>query len=159
MQDFRALLQQLGCDRAKTYIQSGNVVFDYDAPASDLPDRISDKIRANFGFAPQVLILRRDEMASVMAANPFIEEMQDARHVHVWLTTESAVDPDFSKLASLAGRDEQFLLQGKTFFLHAPNGIGRSKLAAQVEKVLGVGATARNWRTMLKVAELLAALD
>jgi len=40
------------------------------------------------------------------------------------------------------------------FYLHAPDGIGRSKLAARIERLLGVDATARNWRTVTKVFEM-----
>ncbi len=159
MQGFRELLRQLGCDRVSTYIQSGNAVFDYAAAPSGLPILISESIQTTFGFAPRILMLDGAEFAHVMAANPFIEEMQDPRHLHVWMTTGLARDANFSRLASLANGDEVFQLQDKAFYLHAPAGIGRSKLAAGVEKILGVSATARNWRTMLKVEELLAALD
>jgi len=39
-------------------------------------------------------------------------------------------------------------------YLHAPDGIGRSKLAAAMEKLAGVSATARNWNTVAKLLDL-----
>jgi uncharacterized protein (DUF1697 family) len=55
--------------------------------------------------------------------------------------------------------NERFVLQGKAFYLHAPDGIGRSKLAANVEKLLGVSATSRNWRTVRKLIEMAREFD
>ena len=49
---------------------------------------------------------------------------------------------------------EEIALIDNVFYLHGPDGIGRSKLAARVERLLGVGATARNWRTVSKIGEM-----
>ncbi len=54
-------------------------------------------------------------------------------------------------LDSIKSRSESYTLIGKAFYFHAPDGIGRSKLAARAEKLLGVDATARNWRTVSKL--------
>ena len=62
---------------------------------------------------------------------------------------------DIDKIQSLRSESERFEIIGRFFYLHAPEGIGRSRLAAGVEKALGVKATARNWRTVEKVQELL----
>jgi uncharacterized protein (DUF1697 family) len=60
-------------------------------------------------------------------------------------------------LDALRAPTERFQLLGNVFYLHAPDGIGRSKLAANVEKRLGVATTARNFRTVDKVLQLAAA--
>jgi len=57
-----------------------------------------------------------------------------------------------------ATESEKYSLTDSAFYLHAPDGIGRSKLGAGVERCLGVPATARNWRSVGKIGELLAAL-
>jgi uncharacterized protein (DUF1697 family) len=49
---------------------------------------------------------------------------------------------------------ERYTLVGNVFYLHAPDGIGRSKLAAGIEKALGVSVTARNWRSVSKISEM-----
>jgi uncharacterized protein (DUF1697 family) len=54
-------------------------------------------------------------------------------------------------LRSFRADSEQFALKGKVFYLHTPDGIGKSKLAARVEKALGVAATARNWRSVRRI--------
>jgi uncharacterized protein (DUF1697 family) len=58
------------------------------------------------------------------------------------------------KLASLKKASERFQLTDGVFYLHAPEGVGNSKLAARAEKLLGVAMTDRNWRTVCKVMEL-----
>jgi uncharacterized protein (DUF1697 family) len=62
-------------------------------------------------------------------------------------------------LESLKTEREQFELIGTVFYLHAPDGIGRSKLAAKVEKAMGVAATARNWRTVSMLVEMGTAVS
>jgi len=62
-------------------------------------------------------------------------------------------------LTTYEADSESFVLTGKVFYLHAPDGFGRSKLAVRVERLLGVDATARNWRTVSKVLEMANNLD
>jgi len=57
-------------------------------------------------------------------------------------------------LNALKFDSEEIALIDNVFYQHAPDGIGRSKLAARVERLLGVGATARNWRTVSKIGEM-----
>ena len=62
--------------------------------------------------------------------------------------------PDLDGLEGIKGDRERFVLGEGVFYLHAPDGIGRSRLAAKAEKLLGVPATARNWRTVRKVMDM-----
>jgi uncharacterized protein (DUF1697 family) len=78
--------------------------------------------------------------------------------VHVWFPVEPVRKPDLAALNALRAATEQYVLAANAFYLHAPDGIGRSRLAARVEQLLGVEATARNWRTVSKVAALAAAV-
>lgn len=62
--------------------------------------------------------------------------------------------PDLKKLASLKAESERFQLINKVFYLHAPDGVGRSRLAANSERLLGVAMTDRNWRTVSKIRDM-----
>jgi uncharacterized protein (DUF1697 family) len=62
------------------------------------------------------------------------------------------------KLESLKTKSERFALNDRVFYLHAPDGIGRSKLAANAERALGVAMTDRNWRTICKVRDMASEL-
>jgi uncharacterized protein (DUF1697 family) len=155
MQDLRNILASVGCSNIETYIQSGNAVFSASAKAEPLATAISDSIDNRFGFAPQVLVLTTDRFRAITAANPFPESEATAKLLHVWFLTEVPVEPDLDALNKLQSDSEQFDLQDGAFFLLAPDGIGRSKLAARVDRHLGVPTTARNWRTVRKLNELI----
>ncbi len=66
---------------------------------------------------------------------------------------------DEKKIASLRSASESYQLIGRVFYLHAPEGVGRSKLAANVEKALGVPVTARNWRSVNAILSLAAKVE
>jgi uncharacterized protein (DUF1697 family) len=152
MQELTALLENLGAHSVKTYIQSGNAVFRHQAEsAAQLSSRISTAIRESHGFAPQVFLLDLVEMEQAMASNPFPEAESEPKTLHLYFLATTPQNPDLQTLDSLKRDNEQFKLIDKVFYLHAPDGIGRSKLAERAEKALGVAATARNWRTVCKV--------
>jgi uncharacterized protein (DUF1697 family) len=152
MKELTALLENLGADRVKTYIQSGNAVFRHQAESiSQLSSSISAAIKENHGFEPHVLLLDLVEMEQAVTSNPYPEAEAEPKTLHLYFLASTPQNPDLKTLDSLKKANEQFKLIDNVFYLYAPDGIGRSKLAARVEKALGVAATARNWRTVNKI--------
>lgn len=150
-----SLLEDLGATQVRTYIQSGNAVFLDDVTDSpEFSRRLSAAIREHHGFEPQVLILSLDALDQALASNPFPEAVADPTNLHLGFLAAAPERPDLEKLAALGKAGERFHLDGRVFYLHAPDGVGRSKLAANAEKLLGVPMTNRNWRTVCKVREL-----
>jgi uncharacterized protein (DUF1697 family) len=156
MKSLVALLKRLGCEEVKTYIQSGNAVFRCDAKQ---PDEIETKIAASIakahGFAPRILVLSVKDLDKAIAANPFPHATADHKSLHFYFLAEPPKRPNVEALNTIKASNEAFAITKSVFYLHAPKGIGKSKLAERVEKLLGVPATARNWRTVSKVRELL----
>ena len=147
-----ALLENLGSQNVKTYIQSGNAVFQYkEKNASLLSNRISAAIKKSHGFEPQAVLLELEEIEKAVGSNPFPEAESEPKALHLFFLSSMPKNPDFEALESIKSRRERFALKGGVFYLHAPDGIGRSKLAASAEKLLGVSMTGRNWRTVCKV--------
>jgi len=75
MADLRALLEVLGLTNVRTYLQSGNAVFDAgdDAePAAALATAIEVRIERDLGPRVGVLVLPAETMADIAAANPFL---------------------------------------------------------------------------------------
>jgi uncharacterized protein (DUF1697 family) len=155
MKELSALLADLGCRNIRTYIQSGNVVFRC-APraASGLARKTSQEVNKRRGFEPHVLLLQLEELERAMAANPFLEAETDPRALHVAFLDAVPSNPDLTRLESLRVDSERFRLIDDVFYLHAPEGVGRSRLAANAERLLGVQATDRNWRTVRKIREM-----
>lgn len=154
MREFAALLEELGLRDVKTYIQSGNVVFRSErADAAGLSQAITEAIRGRFGFAPYVLILTLEELEAAVAANPFPEGETEPKSLHFFFMDAPPQNVDAAALERAKAPEERFQLIGHIFYLHAPGGIGRSKLAETIGRGWGVNITARNWRT---VSEALA---
>ena len=154
MKELRALLEELGCKDVRTYIQSGNAVFGHRAAAKGLTRRIRTAIGAAKGFEPELLLLSRDQVEQAAAANPFPEAEADPAKLHLYFLAAKPEQPDLKTLLALRTGGEQIELEQSVCYLHTPEGIGRSKLAARVERALGVPGTARNWRTVQKLLEL-----
>lgn len=159
MKELVAVLENLGCRNVKTYIQSGNAVFESkENNTSQLSKKISAEIKKSRGFEPHVLLLRLEEMEKAITNNPFPDGEKDPKALHVGFLTSTPKTPDLRALEGLKANGEQFQLTDTIFYLYAPEGIGRSKLAASTEKLLGVPLTDRNWRTVRKIMEMAKGL-
>ncbi len=150
------LLEQMGLAAVQTYIQSGNVVFQSDE--NDLPTlaaSISSQVQRQFGFAPKVLLLSAQQLLQAIDNKPFPDS--EGKALHFYFLDRPADHPDRERLEQLKSDSEQYQLTGQVLYLYAPEGIGRSKLAAAVEQCLGVAVTARNWNTVAKLQQLCEA--
>jgi uncharacterized protein (DUF1697 family) len=166
MADLRGLVSELGHADVSTYIQSGNVLFTAaaDADTSALAAGLSRAIADKLGVSSPVVVVSREELAQIVAANPFPAE-PDPRRVHAVVLSEPpwpdlAVKLDAARAKSAAASEaDQVLAIGRTLYLHTPAGYGRSVLAEALLRVVsspksGATGTARNWATMTKLLEL-----
>lgn len=162
MKELGALLETLQFSNIKTYIQSGNVVLL--GPAGDpakLAATIAAAIEETFDFKPAVVAIRIEDFAKAAEANPFpeAEQEQEGKTLHLFFLDEAAkknLRIDAACLDAVKSSSERWQVIGPVFYLHTPEGFGKSKLAAKAERCLGVPTTARNWRT---VCALLALAD
>jgi len=155
MEDLRELLRGLGCREVRTYIQSGNAVFRHaEDAASRLADRIREAVASSHGFEPEVMILTVAALGGAARANPFPEGEDDPSKLHLFFLTAVPTAPDFETIEEVRTASERFEVIGSVAYLHAPEGIGRSKLATRVERALGVEGTARNWRSVSKILDM-----
>lgn len=158
MDDLRRVFVALGHAEVRTYIQSGNVVF---SSAVDEPSRlvgeIEQRIASDLGVTVTVLLRAGDELAQVVAGNPFLDRGAELSKLHVTFLAER---PDAERAAGLgppAGEADELALVGREVYLHCPNGYGRTKMNnAWVEKRLGMAATTRGWKTVVKLGDIAA---
>lgn len=152
MADLRVVLEALGARDVRTYIQSGNAVF---RGALDA-ETIAAAIEARAGFRPGAIMLSREALADTIAANPFPEAEQTPKALHLaFLAADPR--PAAGALDAAAAADERWHLDNRVAYLHCPSGLGRSKLAGSLERLLGVPVTARNWATITRLAALAGA--
>ena len=155
MKELVVILESMGARKIKTYIQSGNAVFQSaEKNLSQFSKRLTAEIKERRGFEPHVIIVGLDAIEKAMADNPFPEAEADPSSLHLGFLASAPKNPNLQKLDNLRKESERFHLSGRVFYLHAPEGVGRSKLAASAEKLLGTPMTDRNWRTVCKIKEM-----
>lgn len=151
MADLRAAVESLGHTEVETYLQSGNVVFAVGDVHDRLGDEIAERLRDRCEVDVRVLIRTGDEMAAIVAANPY--DRDDPTKVVVTFLPTDAVAPDLD-LDAFA--PEHLTVNGREVYLDLPNGQGRSRLTAALAKLDDGVSTSRNWRTVLALAEMSA---
>ncbi len=153
MKDLVGILEGIGCEKVRTYIQSGNAVF---RARKNTPGKIAEAISANIlkshGFKPNVLLLGVPELEEAVKNNPY--KTADGKALHFFFLVSRPAKPDLDGLEAVKSKSEAFRLGKQVFYLYTPDGIGRSRLATRVEKSLGVPVTARNWNTVRKLVEI-----
>ena len=159
MKDLVELFVAAGGDNVRTYIQSGNVLFD--APrsvATEIPDRIAARIAERFGFRSPVILRTADQLHDVASNNPFLAAGAAEDTLHVMFL---ATPPDPTRVADLdpdRSPPDEFAVRGQEVYLHLPNGAARSKLTnAYFDAKLATTSTARNWRTVTTLLKLMHA--
>ncbi|MFA5082867.1 MAG: DUF1697 domain-containing protein [Hydrogenophilaceae bacterium] len=160
MQELTAILQDLGATGVRTCIQSGNAVFrSRGRNTAAFARRLAAEIGKRHGFEPYVLIIEPETLARVIADNPFPEALGDPGTLHVGFLAAAPANPDLAKLTRMKMDSERFHLGDGVFYMHLPEGAGRSKLAAGAEKALGVPMTGRNWNTVCRLMEMVEAAE
>jgi uncharacterized protein (DUF1697 family) len=167
MADLRQVVTSLGHTDVATYIQSGNVVFT--SPENDTAKLAADlerEVGRRLGVRPGVVVLSREQLAQVIADNPYPQET-NPRCLHAVFRREemgpegiAAVAAAQQRARDKGSRDEAVVV-GRTLFLRTPDGMGRSELAAQLARstagstAISAAGTARNWATVTKLMALL----
>jgi uncharacterized protein (DUF1697 family) len=156
MADLVQLCTSLGFDNVRTYLQSGNVLFE--SPYGD-PGRLSamvgENISRKFGFPVKVIIRTSEELRRIILNNPLAKEGLDADKQHV--TFLSDIPSEEVRGSMMKGKDseDRYVIVGREVYLSCPNGYGRTKFSNTFfEKKLGVSATTRNWKTVNTLAEM-----
>jgi uncharacterized protein (DUF1697 family) len=162
MEALRGIYESLPLRDARTYVQSGNVVFRSDAGhLARLAARIEQAIERQAGFRTPVILRTAAEMRDVVRRNPIANRSDvDAAR---FLVTFLAAEPEAAALAkarALKADPEEVWIDGREVYMYFPNGLARPKLSwMAVEKALGVAGTGRNWNTVLKLVEMAEAMD
>lgn len=157
MPRLRELLAANGFDDVRTYVQSGNIVArsrQRSAPA--VQERVAQLITREFGLTVPVVVRSPDEVGAVIRSNPFPEAAR-ARPKLLHVSFLSG-DPDPGGVAALHGDEvsgDRCRVDGRHLYVDYAEGMHGSRLTpAYFSRRLGVDGTARNWRTVLALAEL-----
>lgn len=154
MKTFAAALEGLGCENVKTYIQSGNAVFDGKTSAKD----IAAAVKKAVGFAPHVFLTTAAALKKAAAANPFKRQAAaSGKSVYLFILDDAPKVAAVEALGALKRPKEDFAVAGRALYLFTPEGVAGSKIAERIDRTLGVATTARNWNTVEKLIEMAEA--
>lgn len=164
MAELRSSMEQLGLQNVKTYIQSGNILFESNEHEDILQKKIHDKIKEDFGVSSVVVIRTAEELQQIVRQSPFSEEEVSAASnssngecLHVALLPEAPTKVDSDKFLSFTNERELSVINGRDVYLLFYDSIRNAKLINNLKK-LEVPATVRNWKTLMKLSNMVVEL-
>ena len=157
MGDLRALFEALGNQRVSTYIQSGNVIFRSDRDEDALVPVLSAALRDRFGFEIPVIIRDGAALRAAARRHPLTAVQPDQKLLHVVFLGAVPAPKAIRAFDPAAFLPDELTVKGREVYVAYRKGSARSKLTVDaIERALGSTATGRNWRTVTKLAELVA---
>ena len=155
MADLKAHLEDIGFRNVQTYIQSGNVVFEYpDSSQKAIESQISEKLLKEYGWDLPVLVRNSREFEYILMNNPFLKD-KDTDRLYVTFLSDNSTDERLDQLKNYDYSPEEYVVDGTFIYFYAPHGYGRAKMNNNFfESKLKVAATTRNWKTVNVLFEL-----
>jgi uncharacterized protein (DUF1697 family) len=157
MADLIKSFEKINFRNIKTYVQSGNVIFDYELiETAKLENKIEENISQTFGLSVKTIVRTSDELMEIINNNPFTKEQNvEFDKLHITLLSEEPEPTLVSALNINKEKNEIFKVISREVYLYCPNGYARTKLNnTMFEKKLNTSATTRNWKTIIKLLEI-----
>ena len=158
MTELAKLFIDLGFGDAKTYIQSGNVIFtnDREESASSLSENLEKAILKKFNLPIYVMTRKKTDLWNLGACNPYLIEPDfDPSKMAVIFLHETPLDSQIQKVSEVNFPPDKFKIIGDEIFIYCPNGFARTKLyTGFFERKMNVIGTARNWKTITTILNL-----
>ncbi|MED3563306.1 DUF1697 domain-containing protein [Bacillus xiapuensis] len=159
MADLKKMLETIGLKNVKTYIQSGNVLFESEEIAADLTRKIEEAIQKEFGFPVTVVLRTAPELEQIIKKCPYsLDDLFEGESVHVAFLAGIPTDEGINYLQNFNKGNDEYHIEGQDVYLYFRQSIRDSKLAAQLPK-LGVQATVRNWKTVKNLDSMVKEME
>lgn len=154
-ESLREKLGEAGFENVTTYINSGNAILRSGKGGKKVIAAIAELCRTHFVFEKAIFAPTLAEWDDLIARNPFAGAAANApTTVHAALLESAPRAENLERVRGCAVKGEEIEVIEGVAYLHTPHGFGRSKMAEKFDKWIGVTNTARNWNTVLKLAEL-----
>jgi uncharacterized protein (DUF1697 family) len=157
MVDLKEVLNGIGLFNVETYIQSGNVVFDAKVSnLKELENQVKELIASKFGFDVPVIIREKDNFLQVIDSNSYKIDDDSLKRFHMIFLNEEPTKENANLLKSFIPEDEELAFIEQDLILKCGERYSQAKLNnGFIEKKLKVAATTRNWKTVLKLKEMV----
>jgi len=157
MPELALAFEKAGFRNVRTYIQSGNLIFETAEMSGELLSvKIRELINKKFGLTIQAVVITPHELSDIVAHNPFEKRPGiDLTRQHVTFLDRD-IDPEKAeKLCSYHYPPDEIIIGNRAVYVHCPDGYGRTKYHNNfIEKKLAANATSRNWNTCMKLLEM-----
>jgi uncharacterized protein (DUF1697 family) len=151
----REKLTKAGFENVATYINSGNAIVRSRLNRKQVITTVADLCRKHFAFDKAIFAPTLAEWDDVIARNPFAKAATAApTTVHAAMLERAPKAEDVKRIRSFAVKAEDIKVIEGVAYLHTPHGFGPSEMREKFDQWIGVTYTARNWNTVLKLAEL-----
>ena len=156
MKELAKALSDSGYEGVKTYIQSGNVIFEsQNKSTAALADDISKVIKKSFGHDVEVIVITQNELGKVINKAPFKKKDLDKK-LYVTFIREKPDSEKTKLIKSLSNPIETFILNGSTLYtIRDPKLSFDKTVLGTIDKKLKMTVTTRNWNVVNKVFELM----
>ena len=154
MTDIKTAFESLGFENARTYAQSGNVIFDGKrTEVARMARSLEEKLNETFGLSTNVIIRTQSELKKIVENNPLIDSPDIAfDKLYVTFLSDTQDETVLANLDITPGQGEKFVIIGTEVYLYCRNGYARTKLSNPMfETKLKTVATTRNWKTINKL--------
>lgn len=153
----RTVCEGLGFRAVRTYVQSGNLVALAPGSIQEAEALIERGLLEHFGFPVDVIATDAERWGALVAANPLAAEAERDPARTTLVLFKGPLAPDVAERLEARGRSGEIVRQaGGALYVHFPTGQGTSKLIAHIDREAGSPGTARNWNTVVALAELAA---
>lgn len=158
VKQLRGVLSEAGFEDVATYINSGNAVLSSPLGEEAVVAGVAAAVKEEMGFEKSILVRDAPEWAELVSGNPFSEAVAEPRTLHAFALERAPGPEAVEVLRAKATGTERFAVKGRALYLHTPDGMGRSLFAPKIEPTLKIAMTARNWRTVLALRDMVEAI-
>ena len=156
MAELRGFFEDLGFTGVASYVQSGNVVFRAGkGDAAALAKQLEAAFETRWGFHSRIMVRDAGWFERLVQENPYPEIAGNPTKLHATALEREPTAAEIGSLAEKCTGPERFEVKRDVLYLHAPDGLGRSKFAALIPRTLKVPGTMRNWRSVLALLEMM----
>ncbi|GAA0611503.1 DUF1697 domain-containing protein [Virgibacillus siamensis] len=155
MAELRSFLESLGLQQVRTYIQSGNIIFDSEMKAFALKNKLEWELEEKFGFAIPVMLRTRSEWSKIVEQCPYADKkLTNEQSIHISFLAATPSQHAIDRLGDYENNIDTYELIGKEVYMLFGRNLHKSNLQRHLQK-LEIPATMRNWKTVMKLETLL----
>ena len=157
MAELRTMCSDIGWQDVATYIQSGNILFGAKGTISSLEKQLGEAIASHFGHRIHIIVRPAAAWPLYLRLNPFPDASEAEPNRVMLALARNKLPPDTAEnLQQYATSGESIAQRTDSLWIHYASGSARSKITpALLDRLAGSPVTTRNWRTVLKINDML----